>query len=155
MFKLPNLGTNSNELPDQIAAENRRPRARRNKAASPEVGIFFVHGGRLWIEGTPVTDVPIYADMKTHDKGHDAFFEQLREYGAVPVAVEYDEVPRGRVCYDTRKRIFHLYVDRCIPKGVLEAITDALSLPSATEGELDPHYRCPGCMSPGQEQDEK
>ena len=85
--------------------------------------------------------------MKTHDRGHEDFWEQLQARGLVPGDEEYDECPRGRVCYDTRRRIFRLYLDKCIAgnKDAVSRIMHAMNLPPATGAELDAHYKCPGC----------
>ncbi len=88
--------------------------------------------------------------MLTHDKGHDAYWEELQVGGSVPRDVEYDECPRGRVCYDTKTKTFHLYLDRCIlkRKEMVERIIRTMNLPPEilTETRLDSHYRCPKCM---------
>lgn len=67
------------ELLDKIAAENEVRRVARKKAAAPEVGIFFVYGGHLWVDGTPLDQAVLYGDLKTHDKGHDTFWEELQK----------------------------------------------------------------------------
>ena len=119
-------------------------------ALLPEVGIVFVHEGSLWVDSTSVDDAILYDEALTHDKGHDVFWGELQAGGAVPKDREYDEVPRGRVCYNTRSRIYHLYLDRCIlrNKEMVRKIMRLMKLPSAplTEIGSDSHYRCPGCV---------
>lgn len=92
----------------------------------------------------------LYGDVLTHDKGHDAYWEELQVGGSVPRDEEYDEHPRGRSCYSTKTKTFHLYLDRCIlsRKDMVEKIIGAMNLPleSLTEIQLDSHYRCPGCV---------
>ena len=70
-----------------------------------KVGIIFMRGDDLWIDCTPVGDAVDYGTLKTHDKGHPSYWEQLQERHAVPADEEYDEIPRGRVTYDTRKKV--------------------------------------------------
>jgi len=117
---------------------------------APRVGIFFVQDKYLWIDSTPVEEALLYGDVQTHDKGHDAYWEELQARGSVPRDVEYDECPRGRVCFGTRAKTFHLYLDRCIlsRSDMVEKIIRAMNLPPGplTKIELDSHYRCPGCM---------
>jgi hypothetical protein len=115
----------------------------------PKVGIVFVHEGRLWVDCTPIDDAILYGEVLTHDRGHSDYWQELQTCGAVPRNEEYDEVPRGRVCYDTRSRVYHLYLDDCIlrDREMVKKIIRAMTLPSArTEIDTDSHYRCPGCM---------
>jgi hypothetical protein len=120
---------------------------------SPEtlrVGILFVHDEYPWIDSTPLGEAVLYGDVLTHDKGHDAYWEKLQACGSVPRDEEYDECPRGRVCYDTKAKTFRLYLDRCIRgnKDMVEKIIRTMNLPPQplTEVQVDSHYRCPGCM---------
>jgi hypothetical protein len=137
------------DLLSRIADRNEARRAARNLAVMPKVGIFFVLGKQLWIDSTPVTEAQAFAGMKTHDKGHEAFWEELQGRDAVSRDVEYLEISRGRVCWCVNKCEPFLFVDPCIRKDtdMIDRIIDELNLPSATKVELDSHYRCPGCMS--------
>jgi len=117
---------------------------------APRVGILFVHDEYPWIDSTPLGEAVLYGDVLTHDKGHDAYWEELQASGSVPRDEEYDECPRGRVCFDTKTKTFHLYLDRCIlgRKEMVERIIHTMNLPlePSTQIQLDSHYRCPGCM---------
>ncbi|MFZ0301878.1 MAG: hypothetical protein WAL75_04300 [Terracidiphilus sp.] len=133
---------------DHFAALNKRSQAARKQAAKPEVGIFRVYGDRFLVNGTPFRAAVGLGSFKTHDKGHDAFWNVLQRNGIVPRDVEYDEIPRGRVNYDTRERKFYLFVDPCIKKNkpMMNRIEGEMHLPSAQiVVRLDSHYRCPGC----------
>jgi hypothetical protein len=137
-------------LLDKISADNQQHRAQRKLAAVPEVGIFFVYGGHLWVDGTPLDRAGHYGDFKIHDKGHDTFWEELQRAHAVPLDVEYDEVPRGRVAYDTKKRTFNVFADKCIRKDehMVDKVYDLMHLPGSASQTMvrpDSHYRCPGC----------
>jgi hypothetical protein len=147
------VGKEMRDVLSRIADQNEARRAARKQAAVPKVGIFFVVGKQLWIDGTPVTEAQAYGGMKTHEKGHDVFWEQLQEANTVGWDIEYIEIPRGRVCYSVDKREFYLLVDPCIKKDseMIERIMDEMNLPSATRVELDSHYRCPGCMPHSEE----
>ena len=87
---------------------------------APTVGILFVHDEYPWIDSTPIDEAVLYGEVLTH------------------------------VCYDTKTKIFHLYLDRCIlsRKELVEKIIHTMSLPlePLTQIQLDSHYRCPGCM---------
>lgn len=140
----------------RIADRNEARRAARKQSAMPKVGIFFVMGKQLWIDGTPVTEAQAYGGMKTHEAAHVAYWERLQHSGVVPLDVEYDEVSRGRICCSANECEFYLFVDPCIrkDKAIVARIMDEMSLPSATKVELDSHYRCPACMSHADESPE-
>jgi hypothetical protein len=146
MSKTPKRGKGMRERLGHALTQNEELRAKPKEASAPAVGVFFVHGGNLWIDATPVDEAILYGDMKTHDRGHEDFWEQLQSRGVAPGDEEYDECPRGRVCYDTKQRIFHLYLDRCIRenKDIVSRIIRAMNLSSVTRVDLDSHYRCPG-----------
>jgi hypothetical protein len=131
-----------------ITAWTRENRPRSACTNESQVGIIFYAHQKLFIDSTPLTQAPDYGDFKIHDKGHDAYWEELLLVKAVP-AGEYDEYPRGRVVHDTRKRSFIILLDKCIleRKGLLRKIVDTLHLPAAaTKVDTDDHYRCPGCV---------
>lgn len=120
------------------------------------VGIVFMRGDDLWIDSTPVIHAVDYGELKTHEKGHADYWEELQAQHLVPADEEYDEVSRGRVSYDIGKDLYYLFLDRCIrsrPKMV-SRIFQAMHLPPwpATQVGGDSHYVCPGCK--GKELDE-
>jgi hypothetical protein len=114
-----------------------------------QVGIIFMRGDDLWIDSTPITDAVDYGLLKTHEKGHPDFWEELQNRGSVPRDEEYDEIPRGRVNFQTRKKVYYLFLDRCIRERpeMVSRIFEALHLPPvpATKVDGDSHYVCPGC----------
>jgi hypothetical protein len=147
MKKTPKVNRKMREPLERIPTQNEESPTKRKEASA--VGVFFVHGDNLWIDATPVDEAILYGDGRTHDRGHEAVWEQLQASGAAPRDEEYDECPRGRVCYDTRQRIFHLYLDQCIRKNkeMVARIIRAMNLTSATRAELDSHYKCPRCTN--------
>ena len=48
------------------------------------MGIIFLVGDNLFIDGTPLNQASEYGDFRIHDKGHDAFWEELLRADAVP-----------------------------------------------------------------------
>jgi hypothetical protein len=67
----------------------------------------------------------------------------------VPTDVEYEESPRGRAVYDSRRDRFVIYADRCIlrRKNTLRQVMKELKLPqNKTETSSDLHYRCSRCL---------
>ena len=136
------------ELLAEIYAKAQRRRAAK-KAGVPQVGIVFVVKGKPFIDGTPITEAEDYEHFKIHGRDHHQYWQQLQQMKAVPAEVEYDEVPRGRVAYDTKTREFTLLLDRCILKNkkLVKSIMAQMNLPFATtKTATDSHYRCPKCL---------
>jgi hypothetical protein len=136
------------ELLAEIYAKAQRRRAAK-KAGVPQVGIVFLVKGKPFIDGTPVTEAEDYAHFKIHGRDHYQYWGQLQRIKAVPAEVEYDEVPRGRVVYDTQTRKYTLLLDRCIlkKKKLVSDIMAQMSLTfENTSTSTDPHYRCPTCL---------
>lgn len=128
----------------------------RSDQHEPRVGIFFVFKNRLLIQCTPVNEAQPYSDFVGHAKGHPTFWRELQRENIVPREVEYDEVPRGRVGYQTKQDKFYLFLDPCIMANqeMVDQIKRELSLPSAdtVPPALDAHYHCPGCKKKTKEQ---
>jgi hypothetical protein len=114
----------------------------------PCVGIFWIYNSRLITDSTPLSQAEPYGDALTHATGHIDHWTALQERGAVPIDVEYEEPPRGRVGYNTKKKEFFMLADRCIinDAGAVQKIIAALHLPEDTEPFPDFHYRCTKCL---------
>ena len=115
----------------------------------PHVGIFWLVGGKLVIDSTPLGEGEPYGDHLTHPRSHIDVWGQLRLDGKVPGESEYEEFPRGRVMYNTKIQRFTLLADRCIlrDKGVVSRIMSELHLPGEnTDKGTDEHYRCSSCL---------
>jgi hypothetical protein len=119
-------------------------------SSEPAVGIFFVRNNDLWVDSTPVHNAVPYGNMMAHDKGHDAYWQELQAFGVVPLDEEYDAISRGRVSFNTKTQTYHILLDNCIltNDAIVSDIFCAMNLPPkpATKIGLDSHYRCPGCM---------
>jgi hypothetical protein len=151
MLKTPGASNQMPNRPDRVSASSRLTPEQRKRSAAAKVGILFVHDEYPWVDSTPLDEAVLYGDVLTHDKGHDVFWEELQACGSVPRDEEYDECARGRVCFGTKDRTFHMYLDRCIRRNedMVERIIRSMNLPPEplTKIQLDSHYRCPGCMS--------
>ena len=122
----------------------------RRRKKEPHIGIFWVVGGKPIIDGTPLSQAEPYADHLTHPRGHVDVWPLFQRNGIAPNDMEYEEVPRGRVMYDTKIRRFKLLADRCIlkRKDLVRKIMAAMNLPSNnTDQRTDSHYRCTACPS--------
>jgi hypothetical protein len=129
----------------QQAQERRKSRV----AGTPEVGIFWILGKRILIDGTPITEAEGYGDFKIHTTDHYSLWEKYQRVDVVPPDLEYDEVPRGRVVYDTKTRQYTLLADPCILKSkpLVNQIKAKMNLPeNSTKVETDEHYRCSKCL---------
>jgi hypothetical protein len=117
---------------------------------SPErsVGIFWLVGRRLLIDGTPLSEAERYGNNLTHPHGHNKVWERFQRKGIVPMDMEYEEAPRGRVLFNTKTQKFTLLADRCIlrNKRLVREIMRKLRLPRGTETDTDSHYRCSACL---------
>lgn len=133
-----------------IAASRRRnPVTKMNHDNVGMVGIFWLYDGQLITDSTPLSKAEPFGDVLTHATGHIHYWTALQERGVVPLDVEYEEPPRGRVSYDTKKNEFFMLADLCIINNAaaMKAILAALHLPGNTEPTTDFHYRCAVCLS--------
>jgi hypothetical protein len=116
--------------------------------AEARVGIFWLYDCRLITDSTPLSQAESYGDVLTHAIGHIDHWTALQGRGAIPIGVEYEELPRGRAGYNTKKKEFFLLADRCIinDAGAVKKIIAALHLPEDTEPLPDFHYKCAKCL---------
>jgi len=126
---------------------------RRSSSASvsePTVGIFWLVGEKLVFDVTPLSQAEDYGDFKIHSGNHVSVWERLRVTKIVPVEMEYEEAPRGRVMYDVKNHLFSLLADPCIlrRKEIVAKIKREMNLPKgrSTSVDTDYHYRCHACL---------
>jgi hypothetical protein len=116
--------------------------------AAPQVGIFYVIDGALYLECTPVLEAEDYGDFKTHPNGHVEWWPWLVKRLNLPRPLSYDYYPRGRVNYAKPEGRYRLYLDRCLLKErhMVQAIIQRMHL--ADQGVAimtDEHYQCAVC----------
>jgi hypothetical protein len=113
------------------------------------VGIFWVVSGKLLIDSSALSGAERYGHNLTYPHGHNKVWERFQRKGIVPLEMEYEEAPRGRVMFNTQSQQFTLLADRCIlrNKSVLREIMRKLLLPRGTEIDTDSHYRCSACLN--------
>ena len=125
------------------------PKTGGNVDPEPMVGIFWLFKGELIFDATPVSAAEPYGDCLGHANSHIAFWTSLQRTGVIPLDIEYEEPPRGRVVFNMKTKQYIAYVDKCIlekPAVVRRLIRD-FSLP--TELAIvsgDGHYRCLTCL---------
>jgi hypothetical protein len=112
------------------------------------VGIFWLVGGILLIDKTPLSEAEPYGNCLTHPAGHVQVWKEYQREGKVPLEMEYEEQPRGRVLFDTVINRFSILADVCIlkRKRLITKIMAELNLPTTTRAGADSHYRCSACL---------
>jgi hypothetical protein len=118
----------------------------------PMVGIFWLFKGELIFDVTPVSTAEPYGDCVGHAKSHIAFWADLQRAGVIPLDVEYEEPPRGRVVFNVKTRQYIAYADNCILAipAVVRRILRDFSLPNElTVVSGGVHYRCRACLYEG------
>ena len=120
-----------------------------HRKKEPRVGIFWMVNSKPLIDSTPLSEAEPYGDHLTHARGHAEVWGQYQRVGVVPIDMEYEESPRGRVIYHTKTRRFTFLADPCIlnHEGIVHQIMSNMSLPRNTETDTDNHYRCSACLS--------
>jgi len=100
-------------------------------------------------DSTPLDEAERYGDFLTYPRGHAEVWEEYQRNGTVFPETEYEELPRGRVMYNTKTRLFTLLADRCIlkRKALVTQIKKEMHLPKDTRIGGDNHYRCSDCLS--------
>jgi hypothetical protein len=117
-------------------------------SASPQVGIFYVIDGALYLECTPVQEAEAYGDFQTHPNGHLEWWPRLVTGLKILGPLSYDYYPRGRVNYARPEGRYHLYLDRCLLKTphLVHSIIQHLHLADrAVAIVTDVHYQCAVC----------
>ena len=121
---------------------------RNRKTKVPQVGLFFVVGGKPFVEGIPWSENPSVGGFRTFGVGHPDYWRRLQDLGVAPREIPYEDVPRGRVNYLDATGRFPLLADKCIikRKQLVRRIMAALCLPKGTAVLRDLHYKCAVCM---------
>lgn len=115
----------------------------------PMVGIFWLLDGELIFDVTLVSSGEPYGDCVGHAKSHIAFWSELHRSRMIPLDVEYEDPPRGRVVFNVKTRQYVVYADKCIraKRSVVRRIIREFSLPTEfTVISGDEHYRCRSCI---------
>lgn len=118
----------------------------------PQVGIFWWVEEELLCDAVGLAAAEPYGVALQHG-GHFDFHQALQPATLRDCRFresEYDHYPRGRVVYFPARRLFAVYIDRCLN---LEPIRQQIRARFALTGEVrfgwDSHYRCAGCGAVG------
>jgi hypothetical protein len=128
----------------------KRKHKRGSQQAKQCVGIFYLVGGKLWLDATPLPRAGSFGEFAIHERDHISYWAELVKTGSVPDS-EYERFPRGRVSYNEKTGKFTLLADRCIlgRKSLVSRILSGMNLPlKDTEPGTDSHYRCFRCLRP-------
>jgi len=114
----------------------------------PRVGIFWLDGHRLIIDSVPVSEAEVWGEFCNYPHGHERYWSHLQHLGIVSPDIQYEQMPRGRIVYDSKKEQFTFRADRCILRNtrLISQIMAKLNLPPNTKTDTDPHYRCARCL---------
>lgn len=113
------------------------------------VGIFWLAGGRLLRDTTPLSRAQECGDCLTHATNHVDHWTHLQQIGVASPDTEYEDFPRGRAVFNTKTERFEIHADRCIVnrQALASKITRIMRLPLAeTDLKADDHYRCSQCL---------
>src|SRR5271156_6239471 len=114
-----------------LGATMRKDRRRAKRATTPpHVGIFYLVGGMLQIDSTPLARAGNFGNLAFHESEHEQYWRQLVKKRVAP-DTEYTEFPRGRVSHDRRNGQFTLLADACIlrQKSLVSTILARMQLP--------------------------
>ena len=93
-----------------LVRENQRVAMENKQAISvPDVGIFWVYGGKVYGTYKPLGEADMMGDYKYDKTTHYMFWEGLKERNPeLPQDKEFNEVPRGRVAYVISEKAYHI-----------------------------------------------
>lgn len=116
----------------------------------PRVGILWWFCDHLLVAGIRARCATTYGGYGIYERGHAEQWQEWQQCGVVPVDVEYDEFPRGRISFHHREGKFLLLADSCIvaDQNRLGRVMTVMRLPREnTVTGTDLHYRCSPCLS--------
>jgi hypothetical protein len=130
--------------------QERARRIRRwREAGTPEVGLFYVIDGELWLESTPVPEARPLREVIIQPDSHRSSWANLRRMIRALEGVPHDCYRRGRAVFVTATGRYHLYLgpELLTREPLIRQVMDALRLPAAqTEVRLAPHFRTRGFL---------
>jgi hypothetical protein len=114
------------------------------EAATPEVGIFYVIAGELWLNRTPIPEARQLREVIIQSGNHRSYWHNLRRMIRILEGLPHDCYPRGLVVFVKATGRYHVYLGPEIltHEPLIRHVMDAMYLPAAqTEVQLAPHFR--------------
>jgi hypothetical protein len=114
-------------------------------AGSPKIGIFWItHKNGIFsvFDGSmyPIELGLDYGQFIIAKEDHWQTWEMFKRKGIVPPNSEYEDIPRGRVLYDTSISKYKVFTGKWANPQIKSAITNAYHLPTNTIWDTDSHY---------------
>lgn len=103
------------------------------------VGIWWYDDQRLVAFRQAVTEIETTGHLVDSDLAHDSAWETARLELHCHVTVEYFQIPRGRILWDTVHRAGIVYHGNSTPEVVFNELARLYGLPR-WEARLDEHY---------------
>jgi hypothetical protein len=114
------------------------------EAGTPEVGIFYVIGGELWLNSMPIPEARQLREMIIQSGNRRSYWHNLRRMIRILKGLPHDCYPRSRVVFVKATGRYHVYLGPEIltHEPLIRHVMDAMHLPAAqTEVRLALHVR--------------
>jgi hypothetical protein len=106
-----------------------------------KVGSFWFYHGRPIVAAVPLQDGIDDGHWINGPFDHLPYWETVRRSIPALRAVEYDEVPHGRVLFAKAEARYRVYLDNVLLRDeVKQVIRHHFQLPAETPFDTDPHY---------------
>jgi len=119
------------------------------EAGTPEVGLFYMIDGELWIESTPVPEARSLREVIIQPGTHRSYWANLRRMIRALEGVPHTCYPHGRVVFVKATGQYHLYLgpELLTHEHLIRQVMEAMSLTAPqTEVRLAPHFRIHGFL---------
>jgi hypothetical protein len=124
--------------------ERTRRIQRWREAGTPEVGIFYVIAGELWLESTPLPEARHLREVIIHFRTHRRYWNMFRQVSPAFHGLPHTCYPRGRVAFVKAPARYHLELgpELVTDAAIVRQVMEAMHLPAAqTEVRLAAHFR--------------
>ena len=113
-----------------------------------QVGIYWFIDNEVIKDAVPYKEGEPYGEAIQHGS-HYEFWEALQPTTEIERKLKsraYDAYPRGRVVFFPARKVFCIYLDRCLDSNDSVRIDEAFEIEDFDiEYGYDEHYRCAGC----------
>lgn len=81
------------------------------------VGVFWIYEGEVYHKAVSVDDITPINGFIDSDLAHYEVWDEIQRKNPAFYLYEYEEIPRGRVVYDTVKKYYVVYANSTIIKS--------------------------------------